>query len=642
MPVTLYDSGGGLPPNSPPTAHPQNITANTASVKPITLSGTDPDGYPLIYSITAPPQHGTLSGAPPDVLYTSQGGYSGSDGFTFQVMDTEGNVSSAAVNITVNAAGVELLAYEGFNYPVGVLTGQSGGQGFSGGWLAPRGTNEQGSVWDETTNVTYPNETALIWDGALNNGFPGSPSTGARYAGATPSGSSSLTISRMLASDAGTMAGEDGVLWMSAVLHMPHRNYGAGINIGLGNGYMHDRGSKFGTTTTDFIGASGWIPSTFNYKLNTVIVKDTWSTTTDDAWTTSPSALPGTSLDLIVVLKYTFGPTTDKVEGFVFDENVTTDLTEAVFNAGKIVTTSSIDESTLNELSICQSRFDNAIDEIRIGNSFASVAGVVGTPQDNTPPTLSPANIVDDRGGETVIQNTSVSFTLTFSEAMNTATITASDFGNAGTANMAISSIIHPLPGVTVIQATPTTTGTLRLRVNAGAVLTDLGGNALDTTLPIADDTEISVTPQLVPVPDVTGMTQSAAQSAITSAGLALGAVTTQYHASVSAGSVVGQSPTGSVSVSLGTSVSLVVSLGRSNGINHALADIPVSGEITGTIANTQSSDNVYQSLRELQTKGNPNNRLSYLEHKWMFEISANRSLTFFVRGPPYIKYRER
>ena len=103
---------------------------------------------------------------------------------------------------------------------------------------------------------------------------------------------------------------------MSAVYHLPNRGYGAGINIGLGNGYIYDRGKSFGTTTTDFIGASGWIPvNTWNYKLNTVVVNDTWSTTTDDAWTASSSALPATTLDLIVVLKFTFGTASDTVEG---------------------------------------------------------------------------------------------------------------------------------------------------------------------------------------------------------------------------------------------------------------------------------------------------------------------------------------
>ena len=187
VPITLYDVGGTLPTNNPPTAIPQAVSATPASVTPITLTGTDPEGYPLLFTVTSQPTHGTLTGTAPNLNYTADGGYTGSDSFTFQVMDSEGQVSTASVNITVIAISVEPDVYEPFDYPVGVLTGQNGGTGFSGGWLAPRGANEQGGVWDETTNVLFDGST-LDWDGVLNNGFPTLPTPGARYAGATASG----------------------------------------------------------------------------------------------------------------------------------------------------------------------------------------------------------------------------------------------------------------------------------------------------------------------------------------------------------------------------------------------------------------------------------------------------------------------
>jgi hypothetical protein len=68
--------------------------------------------------------------------------------------------------------------------------------------------------------------------------------------------------------------------------------------------------------------------------------------------------------------------------------------------------------------------------------------------------------------------------------------------------------------------------------------------------------------PAMVAVPNVTGETQSAATTAISGAGLTTGAITTATSASVTAGSVVSQSPAAGSSVASGSAVSLVVSLG--------------------------------------------------------------------------------
>ncbi len=63
-------------------------------------------------------------------------------------------------------------------------------------------------------------------------------------------------------------------------------------------------------------------------------------------------------------------------------------------------------------------------------------------------------------------------------------------------------------------------------------------------------------------VPDVVGQTQANATAAITGAGLAVGAVTTQGSAVVAAGSVISQSPAAGASVAGGSNVDLVVSSG--------------------------------------------------------------------------------
>lgn len=74
----------------------------------------------------------------------------------------------------------------------------------------------------------------------------------------------------------------------------------------------------------------------------------------------------------------------------------------------------------------------------------------------------------------------------------------------------------------------------------------------------------VSVGAGNVTVPDVVGMTQAAATTAITGAGLVLGTVTTQASASVPAGSVIAQSPLAGTSVPPGAAIALVVSLGPS------------------------------------------------------------------------------
>ena len=65
-----------------------------------------------------------------------------------------------------------------------------------------------------------------------------------------------------------------------------------------------------------------------------------------------------------------------------------------------------------------------------------------------------------------------------------------------------------------------------------------------------------------VAVPNVVGLTQTAATTAITNAGLNLGAVTTASSTTVPSGSVIGQTPSAGTQVASGSAVALVVSSG--------------------------------------------------------------------------------
>jgi Bacterial Ig domain len=90
-------------PNSPPVAGDSNVTVMGSSGA-VTLTASDADGDPLIYTIVTPPAHGQLSsGTGSTRIYTPNAGYLGSDSFTFKVNDGHVDSNLALVNIAVQA-----------------------------------------------------------------------------------------------------------------------------------------------------------------------------------------------------------------------------------------------------------------------------------------------------------------------------------------------------------------------------------------------------------------------------------------------------------------------------------------------------------------------------------------------------------
>jgi serine protease len=88
-------------PNTPPTAANQSVTTNEDTSVAITLTASDPDGDSLTYSIVANPSHGTLSGTAPNVTYTPNLNYNGSDSFTFKANNGKADSNVATVSITI-------------------------------------------------------------------------------------------------------------------------------------------------------------------------------------------------------------------------------------------------------------------------------------------------------------------------------------------------------------------------------------------------------------------------------------------------------------------------------------------------------------------------------------------------------------
>ena len=68
--------------------------------------------------------------------------------------------------------------------------------------------------------------------------------------------------------------------------------------------------------------------------------------------------------------------------------------------------------------------------------------------------------------------------------------------------------------------------------------------------------------------------------------------------------------------------------------VAYAQSESTSQGSVTaGSIADIVSNDNVYEVLTEAQSGGNPNNRRSWLDHTWTFNVAAGELVTFYVEA---------
>lgn len=147
------------------------------------------------------------------------------------------------------------------------------------------------------------------------------------------------------------------------------------------------------------------------------------------------------------------------------------------------------------------------------------------------------------------------SISTTVSPAQTSSNVTVPDIG--GSTQSAATSAITAV-GLLVGEVTNTYSATVPtgqvVSQNPIAGSVALAGSVVDFVL--------SLGPQPVPVPNVVGLAQSAATTAITDAGLTVGTITTEYSDTVAVGNVISQSPAAAELVNVGTSVNLVVSQG--------------------------------------------------------------------------------
>lgn len=94
--------------NQAPIANSMSITTWLEEGVDISLTGSDPDGDALTFSIQRQPQHGEFEGEAPDLVYYPDSNFEGNDSFTFVVNDGFVDSEEATVNISV-------IAY--VNYP---------------------------------------------------------------------------------------------------------------------------------------------------------------------------------------------------------------------------------------------------------------------------------------------------------------------------------------------------------------------------------------------------------------------------------------------------------------------------------------------------------------------------------------------
>jgi hypothetical protein len=94
-------------PNSAPTVPAsQSIETDEGKSIPITLTATDADNDDngtLTFFLLSLPSNGTLTGTAPDLVYTPQQNYSGTDSFTYKVNDGEADSNVGTVTINVRA-----------------------------------------------------------------------------------------------------------------------------------------------------------------------------------------------------------------------------------------------------------------------------------------------------------------------------------------------------------------------------------------------------------------------------------------------------------------------------------------------------------------------------------------------------------
>lgn len=85
--------------NAPPIANAQTVSVLKNTPVNIVLTGTNPDGPGMTFILLSQPNHGTLSGNSPNLTYTPEKDYLGTDSFYFQIDNGIAKSEAALVKI---------------------------------------------------------------------------------------------------------------------------------------------------------------------------------------------------------------------------------------------------------------------------------------------------------------------------------------------------------------------------------------------------------------------------------------------------------------------------------------------------------------------------------------------------------------
>lgn len=144
--------------NGAPVANDQSVSTTEDAPVNITLTASDPEGDPLAFTITSGPSSGALSGVPPEVTYTPDTGFAGSDSFTFEACDPEPLCDTGTATIEVAAEGSEVT----------VTTLGAGGMG---------------SVTSDPPGIDCPGQCSAVFPAGTEVTLKADPSPGGQFGG---------------------------------------------------------------------------------------------------------------------------------------------------------------------------------------------------------------------------------------------------------------------------------------------------------------------------------------------------------------------------------------------------------------------------------------------------------------------------
>ena len=170
--LTACDNNSNGSGNQVPVATTQSVTLNEDSATAIILSGSDVDGTITAYTTVNNPSHGVLSGTSPNLTYTPDADFFGSDSFTFTVTDNEG-ANSVAASITIivdpvnDAPSFVMGTYQGVNEDAGAQNIAAWASAISTG-----PSNESGQIASfivsNDNNALFSVQPSITSDGTLS------------------------------------------------------------------------------------------------------------------------------------------------------------------------------------------------------------------------------------------------------------------------------------------------------------------------------------------------------------------------------------------------------------------------------------------------------------------------------------------